>query len=449
MAHTPSSDDLNDVLTRSTARPRRLWWVSPPGVVVLMVAPTLLVASRMTDQAFRVQFREPKSLTTGTTLLFLAGAMVLVAGSTLPLLRTEGSLQTSHQTLTVRQQGVLQVASTWLYRLTIFGYAAFVAVAIARGLRLSTVLSAFGRGGTRSNTLRVLFTPVTGITTLTQAGIAFVVTAVLLLQRNPDRRTRWRLLTVLLLGLSRAYLVNERLAILELVIPILAVLVLDRAGTAFGIRRVMIQAAPIVLVPLLILVFSVFEYSRSYSFYARNSHESFLHFGASRLAGYYVTAYNNGQISLDHEHFAGRLPYGTLEVVWTAPGAKQVNLYSALAGQDDVQFSNNLLARYGNPEFNSPGGLATPFLDYGIAGGFVFLFVAGVMLGFLYRKCCDGQIYAVLIYPPLVTGLYELPRYIYWTQGRVAVAVGALAIVAGRIKAAAPDGSPHARDRTL
>ena len=35
----------------------------------------------------------------------------------------------------------------------------------------------------------------------------------------------------------------------------------------------------------------------------------------------------------------------------------------------------------------------------------------------------------VLLYPPLVTGLFEVPRYLYWTQGRLAPALVALALI--------------------
>jgi oligosaccharide repeat unit polymerase len=417
-------------------RPHRLWWISPLGVTLLMVAPTLMVAATTTDETFRTQFREPKSLTTHTMLLYLCAATIFVVGSALPLLRNEGSAQRPRQKFSDRQLGTLISASTVLYRLTILGYVAFLVVAIARGLRPATVFRAFSQGGTESNTLRQLFAPVTGVTTLTEIGIAFVVISVLVLLRRRDHTTLHRLVILLMLALARAYLVNERLALLELLVPMLVVLALDRAAVVHGTRRVLVQLAPLVLVPILVLVFSVFEYSRSYKFYAANAHESFLRFGSQRLAGYYTTAYNNGQISLDHQHFSGRLPYGTLEVLWTAPGISQLNLYAALTGRDDVQLSNDLLKQYGNPEFNSPGGLATPLVDYGIIGGFVFLFVLGLILGFIYRDCCDGRFYAILMYPPLVTGLFELPRYIYWTQGRLAVALVALAFVAARMKSA-------------
>jgi hypothetical protein len=417
-------------------------------VILLMVAPTLTVAAMTTDQTFRAQFREPRSLTAHTVLLYLCAAVIFLLGSSLPLLRHEGSLRRRRPDLLDDQLGTLRAASSVLYRLTIFGYIAFLAVAIQRGLRPAVVIKAFSKGGTESNTLREVFAPVTGVTTLTQVGIAFVVVSVLVLLRRRDRTTLRRLLIVLALALARAYLVNERLALLELVVPALVLVAFDRAAVAQGVRRVLVQLAPLVLVPVLVLVFSVFEYSRSYNFYATTAHESFLGFGVNRLAGYYITAYNNGQISLDHQRYPGRLPYDTLEVLWTAPGVSQLHAYAALAGRDDVQFSNELLKQYGNPEFNSPGGLATPLVDYGVIGGLLFLFVLGVAVGLVYRDCCDGRTYAILLYPPLVTGLFELPRYIYWTQGRLAVALVALAIVAGRVVKAHEASAASLRPRS-
>jgi hypothetical protein len=55
--------------------------------------------------------------------------------------------------------------------------------------------------------------------------------------------------------------------------------------------------------------------------------------------------------------------------------------------------------------------------------------LAGLLLGLAYRAFCNGSLYLLLLYPPLVTGLFEVPRYLYWTQGRLAPALAALALI--------------------
>ena len=87
------------------------------------------------------------------------------------------------------------------------------------------------------------------------------------------------------------------------------------------------------------------------------------------------------------------------------------------------------LKLHGNPEYNSPGGLVTPFVDWGTRGGFVFLAPAGGTLGVLYRRCVDGNTFAVVLYPSLTTGLFEFPRYVYWSLGRFTPPLVALCVL--------------------
>jgi hypothetical protein len=274
------------------------------------------------------------------------------------------------------------------------------------------------------------------VTTATQLGIAFVVVALVLLTRGPDPRLRRRLWWVLGLGLLRAFFVNERLAVLELLIPAVAIVVIRGVDAARPKSRRLARWAPFAIVPLMIGSFALFEYSRSWAYFADSTQQPYAEFAVDRLAGYYATAYNNGELTLLHDDAPGRLPYHSLEAIWTAPVLEQLGLYEALSGQDHAEVYTNILEQHGNPEFNSPSGLAIPFVDYGTIGGFVFLLGAGILLGWLYRRFCDGKPAGVLLYPVLLTGIFEIPRYLYWTQGRVMPPLLALAFVAWRMHSA-------------
>lgn len=256
------------------------------------------------------------------------------------------------------------------------------------------------------------------MTTLTQLGIAYVVLAAVLLSSGRDRGLELRLALVLFLALLRTYFLTERLAVLELLIPLVAVAALAISYRAGRIPARLVQLAPFLLVPAVVAVFSAFEYSRSWVFYSQHRGGSFVQFALDRLAGYYGTAYNNGQLALLHDE-GGSVPYGSIEGFWTAPGIAQLHLYTLLTGRSEPDDFSTLLQQYGNPEFNSPGGVAIPFLDYGTVGGLAFFLVVGSLLGLAYRACCDGHLLAVLLYPVLATGLFEMPRYLYWGQGRV------------------------------
>jgi hypothetical protein len=173
-------------------------------------------------------------------------------------------------------------------------------------------------------------------------------------------------------------------------------------------------------------MFGLFEYFRSWQFYRTRGDLSFVEFASNRLAGYYATAINNGQVILDHLTFPGRLPFDTVEAFWSLQGIYQLRLYEVLGGHErpynktDYRDSPyfHALDQVANPEFNNPSGYVAPFADYGHVGGLVFFAALGVIAGLLYRGFCRGHVAGLLIYPYCFTGLVELPRYMYWFQGR-------------------------------
>lgn len=406
-----------------------LWWISPPGTVLLIVPVTLGLSVAYSPEDFVTYFRLPKTLDTATALLFAAGAGLLILGALL--------VQAGHRSRTCGtwpwfdegQVSVLDRASTVLFRATLAGYASFVVVAARNGVSASDVLGALLRQDVSSGALEKRIGTVPGVTTLTQVGVAFaVVTSILLLHRR-HRRDVLRITVVLLLTLIRAFVLTERLALIEVVVPALAVLAMRASQRPEPGRRLLLRLAPIPLVMLLILGFAASEYSRSYQFYKSRTSDGLLLFATKRLTGYYATSYNNGQITLDHETYPGRLPYGSLAALWTAPVIGKLNVYDRLAGRDSKQQYERLLQTYGSPEFNNPGGLSTPFVDFGRTGGLVVLFGIGLAVGFSYRSFSAGRPAGVLLYPVVVTGLLELPRFLYWTLGRTVPAFLALLLV--------------------
>ena len=57
------------------------------------------------------------------------------------------------------------------------------------------------------------------------------------------------------------------------------------------------------------------------------------------------------------------------------------------------------------------------------------MFAIGVIAGLLYRLFCHGSPLGLLVYPVFFVGLVEMPRYVYWGQGRATYAWLAIAIV--------------------
>src|SRR5690606_36276865 len=79
-------------------------------------------------------------------------------------------------------------------------------------------------------------------------------------------------------ALMRAFFLSERLAILELIIPAVAVVAMVAAGSPRTWVSRATRWAPLIFAPAVIAVFGVFEYSRSWVFYQARTGGSFLDF---------------------------------------------------------------------------------------------------------------------------------------------------------------------------
>ena len=436
------------------AGPRRLWWTQPLPLVLLLVPGTLALALGVDDAEFRAQFRSPRSLDRDSARLMLAGALTLALGAGLAQLLVRSSAGAAR---TADPNGWtswpparlerLRAASTWLFRVTLAGYAVWLLAAVARGLRPAAVLDALTSGVAGAAAVEGYFATVPGVTTLTQVGIAYVVTGALLVLHDRDRTAARRTGVLLLLALARAHLLTERLALLELAVPLLVVLGAAALGSARRAIRVTARAAPVVLVPALVVVFALFEASRSFVFLGAGRQQTVLEFGADRLAGYYATSYNNGHLLLHDRRLRDALPYGSLEAFWTAPLVEPSGLYEALNGYSFPSAFAERLEQAGSAEFNSPGGLALPFVDFGLVGGLLLLAALGVLAGLAAERFAAGDLVGVLVYPPVVTGLLELPRYLYWTQGRFVVPLVALLLTVWAVRRADEPPAPTAPTR--
>jgi oligosaccharide repeat unit polymerase len=407
--------------------PRGLWWVAPIGTILMVVPLSLYVSIANTQVDFRLFFRSPKLMTGHYALLFLMAAVFLAIGTALPQALRPSRWRPAWPGFDEAQLRIMDKAMNVTFWLTAFGYAAFLAAGVARGARPSTLANALTNNFTGQ--VKTMFAPVTGITTFTQMGIAFTILAGLRLAiRGRNGRVLRRLGVVFLLALVRSFFLTERLAILELAVPLLAIsAVRMRHRSRY---RSLVPFMPILFIPVLLVVFGLFEYSRSWVFFRTRTSLSYPDFVVHRLAGYYATAYNNGAISLISGKPKGVMPFGSLQALWTTPGLSQLHLFQLLSHGFNPGTYGDALYQLGNPEFNNPCGLAQPLFDFGIPGGMVFFVVAGIVVGFTYRGFRNNNPYGVLIYPLLFTGLMELPRYLYWTQGRVVPSVVALAITA-------------------
>jgi hypothetical protein len=396
------------------------------GSLLLVVPASVWLAWSTSDLNFRLLYRAPKLLDDGLAVLFLIAGAALLLGMLLA-----GSYRPTRWAdpwpgLDDRQLDVLQKSAGVCFWLTIVGYTAFAVAGIARGATPALLLQTLLTQDTFGGEVEELFAPVTGITTLTQVGVAYVVLAGLL-WISGRRQVVWRRMALVVgLAVVRGFFLTERLAIIEIAVPLLLLLAVQRQR----LGDVRAALAPVAALPLLVVVFGLFEYSRSWTFFRDRTTATYPEFVLDRLAGYYATAYNNGAAQIQDGGFSGRLPYFVLEAFWTAPGVGSLGLYDRLAGGSAVDAYAEVLEQRANPEFNNPCGLCSPLVDLGTSGGLLWLLVAGVLVGLCWSGFRTGAPWALVSYPVVFLGLLELPRYLYWTQGRLVPAAVALAIVA-------------------
>lgn len=411
---------------------RGLWWATPAGIILFVVPVSMLLAVNTTDLEFRQLYRVPKALTSTEVVLMLLAAGLLLIGALLPLGLRRSGWSAAWPGLDAAQLRTLDRGATVCFWLTVAGYLAFGLAGVARGATAGQLLATLAAQDNYSGGLKETFAPVTGITTLTQVGIAYVVLAAVLISCGAGTRVRRRIAIVLALSVLRAFFLTERLAVLEVVVPLVLVLAVTRRRS--GRRSWWLPAAPALGLPLLIAAFGLFEYSRSWTYFRSRTTSSFPEFVVDRLAGYYSTSYNNGAIELQNRETLGDLPYATLEGFWTAPGISQLNLYERLTGVRSGEQFALLLEQYGSPEFNNPGGLSLTMVEFGTSTGLLLMFLIGIGIGLAHRSFRAGSLTGLLLYPVLFTGLLELPRYFYWTQGRLVPALLALIFILYRLR---------------
>lgn len=411
------------------ARPRAVW-LSPVFLALVIGAGALIPAAIIDDETFRTLWRTPKSIDVHTIAMFASGVLAFAFGAliSIALYREPRDRGIAWPALPGKTLTILHKSSITLTTLTVLGYVGFAVVIARSGIGPTELFSG-------SPEVKDSIGTIPGVTTLTQFGMAAVVVSSILIVKKYSHAELCRLLAVVAFGVLRAFINSERLAILELVVPIVVVFAASLASKPGKSRRYA-QIIPFVFPALVVAIFAASEYFRSWTFYRLQGTYSFGEFVLYRIAGYYATAANNGYLNFTHLRWHDRVPFDTISGLWQAPGVEKLGLYEMLGGRippiaqgDDASPYTTVLSLFGNPEFNSESGYASAFVDYGLVGGLIFFFIVGLLIGSFYKSFCSGSIYGLLNYPVAFIGVLELPRYVYWTYGRVIYTWLAIAII--------------------
>ena len=421
------NENRNDSTQRRFTQRGPAWWLHPVAIFVGLNGLTCVAAFLATPGTYFDLWRTPKYFN-GFYLLLTAAVMIAFSAGVWGALANQSGYSSKFEwggTVSLSRVRLLFNISFWV---CIMAYAFWAALGVSRGLGLGLLKSVF-TGGAVIYTLRDSLKTVPGITTLTQLGIPAVVLGCLI-GTGAGWRIVWRKLGILVaLAVVRALLYSERLAFLELAIPFMVLWLAESASWKRSrALRTLIRVAPVLGVVAVYIVFTGFETVRSWSIYYSSRESSLLLFGFWRLAGYYVTGLNNSAYMLASLRHSLGAPYFSLSFLWQFPGlngfVKDIFSWVRL----DYNGFMDLLALGANPEFNNPGGLLSPVIDFGVLGGLAYWAVMGLVTGYLYSLYIRKHPLGLCIYPVVYLALTEIPRYIYWGEGRAFPALAYLVL---------------------
>lgn len=407
---------------------KRIWWLHP---VVLYAGVTLLAlaAYALPEEVYALIYGAEKCITKEHLLLY--GVMLLLFAVGYGLSgrgRYSGVLlRASHVDAFDEERAEiasLHSAYRCLYAVCVGAYALWYGNFLRiHGAAVLGWLSSADALSAAMYTMREQAGRITGITTFTELSMVVLPLGLWLLRRGDASlraSIRWQLGLLVALACLRAVAFSERMALLEMLVPGAVMLAVLSAKGRW------VKWVPLAAVAVVVAVFGVMEYSRSWLQGYQELYESYGQFVLLRLMGYYANAINAECMMLAHAGPSG-LPWHTLMWLWEMPG--MAGWYDLLAPSNVPQVFQALLQTWGNPEFNNPGGMLALVLDFGAAFPVVQV-IFGYMAGRAYRRCCQGNVLGMLVYAHVFLCLVELPRFFLLGASRsFIVGVGLLVVI--------------------
>lgn len=379
----------------------KVWWINPSSLTIGVIIPIYV----MIGISFNNKYLIDKSLNYFRHL-FIVGLIILIAfyiGNLIGM-----NIKNKKNNLPFKfylNSFYLDI----LFLLTIFAYLLWFHKIL---IQPSIILKLLSGDGSIMYYIRNTAKQIEGITTFTQLGTVYSIFYTLILTKKIDsnykKRHKLYFFIILFFTLFRVLAWSERLALLEVVIPIIVIIISEFKSKSFCVKF-----APYIGIVMLFLYFGVFEYFRSWSGHYKYIYDSYVEFITNRVSSYYITALNNGAgifsiygVSRGLTYFMGSL----YKIPFLGYALTQV-LYP----------ENNTyryLSNYGNLEFNNISGIYLIIIQLGIPLGILFTMLFGMFIGVIFNqfKYCNGI--GLFIYPFLFIGIVEFLRIFYFTETR-------------------------------
>lgn len=397
------------------------WWVHPAWALLLLTGTTAILAVILSEPVYET-WEVRKFLSGDLSLVLLIGVIAAFAG----IMFMAGSAARGGSTkfdISPEQVKFLRRAHAVMFVLALCSYVVWIGSAASQGVSVTNLASVLNRDPGAISSLKGNSRPIGGLTTLTQLAPVVVVVGHIL--RKLGHRTGRATVVLIVLAGVRTVFYAERLALIEVLIPLLLIAALTiRCDSKW---RKITRLAPLIVAPFVWVIFAVSEYTRSWIFYQQTTNLPFVEWVSARLAGYYVTSFNNSALlTLGHQGSQAS-PYFTFPAFWNAPGAPA---HEGIYGLQPDDWWASLLSTEGNEEFNNPGSFLVTYAELGTFGMIAFWIITGSVLGALFAAMTRGSLPGLIASCALFVGILELPRFIYWTQGRATPILLALMFIA-------------------
>lgn len=306
-----------------------------------------------------------------------------------------------------------------LFWLACFGYVVMMGGVIAQ----PAVLFSFLSGQASTYDVLELKGRIAGISTLTQATVAYVPLYFHIFRQPVDGLNRYKVFLGVLcvLTLLRSFIFAERLALVEVILPWALMAVRFRGGPQ---RTLLLTLGPFAAIVPLIAFFIANEYNRSWETYYVNIYDNILDFALERLGLYYSTAINNGAGLLTIMGWGTGDPTFTFDWLIKFPVIGET--FRPWVGGGDGY--GTFLSNFGDPEFNNPSGIYVHFYEW---GWFALLEAAlmGWLLGRSYAGWRSGNGFWCCAHAVLLVSLMEILRVPNLFSGRNFVPLALLWLV--------------------
>lgn len=307
----------------------------------------------------------------------------------------------------------------FVFSLALVGYL----IMMGQVLTHPAMILSFFRGNTSVYDLLDMKGRIAGLSTLTEATMAYVPLYFYVFKKVERGFNRYKLYLIILgvLTLLRSFIFAERLAVIEVALPTVLMYVRFRGGPR---RSKLVTLGPFAAIGPMLGLFIVNEYHRSWETYYINIYDNIFDFAIERLALYYSTALNNGAGMLSILGWGNGHPMYTFD--WLIHFPVIGEFFRPLL-DSSVDF-DSFLNSHADPEFNNPSGIFVHFYEWGWFALFIAVFI-GWVFNKSYTGWRSGNGFWCCAHSALYVCLLEILRIPNLFSGRNLVPIGVLFFV--------------------